>query len=97
MQRKLAEHKGNDVSITAPDISDHISGRKVSDWTGDLGEVDNMMQGDEEEFIVSSHPNCGAQSHQGAVDKNADEDSLMSEERREQQHEIHSQAAPQSA
>jgi hypothetical protein len=80
MQRKLAENKGNDASITAPDISDHISGRKVSDWTGEMGEVDNMMQ--EEEF-ASSHPNGGAQSHQDAADKNADEDSLMSEEKRE--------------
>lgn len=53
MQRKLAEHKGNSASVTAPDISDHISGRKVSDWTGDLGDVDNMM--DAEDF-ASSHP-----------------------------------------
>lgn len=53
MQRKLAEHKGNSASVTAPDISEHISGRKVSDWTGDLENVDNMMQ---EEDFASSHP-----------------------------------------
>lgn len=77
MQRKLAEHKGgNSDSITAPDISDHISGRKVSDWTGDMGEVDVNI----EEF-ASSHPHGGAaQSHQDAADnKSADEDCLMSE------------------
>ena len=77
MQRKLAEHKGNSGSVIAPDISEHISGRKVSDWTGDLvGDVDNMMQ---EEDFASSPPN-GVQSHQDAVEKSADEDSLMTED-----------------
>lgn len=106
MQRKLAEHKGgNSDSITAPDISDHISGRKVSDWTGDLGEVVDVNI---EEF-ASSHPHGGAaQSHQDVADNNKsaddDVDCLMSEvvagvvERdAQQQLEVHSQAAPQSA
>ena len=57
MQRKIAEHKGNSASVTAPDISDHISGRKVSDWTGEMGEDDNMMQ--DEEF-AQSHPHGAA-------------------------------------
>lgn len=89
MQRKLAEHKGNSASITAPDISDHISGRKVSDWTGDLGEVDNM-----EEFAGSSsnHAHHGgmAQSHQDAADKSVDDDCLMSDDDQQDQLEVHS-------
>ena len=112
MQRKLAEHKGgnSDASITAPDISDHISGRKVSDWTGDLGDevVDDVNIIEE---FASSHPHaCGAaQSHQDVADNNksaADDDveCLMSEvvagvvdRDAQQQLEVHSQAAPQSA
>ena len=47
--------------MSAPDISDH-TGRKVSDWTGDLAEVDNLMQ---DEF-ASSHP-IAAQSHEDAA------------------------------
>lgn len=91
MQRKLAEHKGNSASITAPDISDHISGRKVSDWTGEMGEVDNI-----EEFAgcSSNHARHGggggmAQSHQDAADKSDDQDYLMSNEDDEQL-EVHS-------
>ena len=93
MQRKLAEHKGNSASITAPDISDHISGRKVSDWTGELGEVDNI-----EEFAAgysSNHARHGggggmAQSHQDAADKSVDQDYLMSNEDENEQLEVHS-------
>ena len=60
MRRKVTEFKGgNSESISAPEILDHISGRKISDWTGDLGEVDDNI----EEF-ASSHPHGGvAQSH----------------------------------
>ena len=45
MQRKLAEHKGTSQSVSAPEIScDDHTGRKVSDWTGDLGEDVLMCQ-----------------------------------------------------
>ena len=46
MQRKLADRKGTSGSVSAPEVSfDDHTGRKVSDWTG---EMDNnlMMVGE---------------------------------------------------
>ena len=86
MQRKIAENRGAGTanqSVSAPNISnyeDH-TGRKVSDWTGDLaGEDDaNMICAE----IPSSYPHGVTESHGNGQSNSADEsveDSLMKEE-----------------
>ena len=93
MQRKLSEHKGaGSASISAPDISDH-TGRKVSDWTGELAEVemvdddhDNEERGlGEERAEAQSQKNLTVAaaepaSHHADGPQDSEGDSLMSGE-----------------
>ena len=74
-------------SVSAPNISnyDDLTGRKVSDWTGELvGEADaNMICAE----IPSSDPHGATESHGNRpVGNSADsaEDSLMNEEGEEE-------------
>ena len=59
MQRKLAEHQkgGASASVSAPDISDH-TGRKVSDWTGELAEVEMVDNEGLEERAEAQSQRC---------------------------------------
>ena len=97
MQRKIAENRGvTNQSVSAPNISnyeDH-TGRKVSDWTGEMaGEDDaNMICAE----IPSSYPHGATESHGNGPGNSAvesvEEDSLMKEEGEEedQRHEVQS-------
>ena len=110
MQRKLSEHKGpGSASISAPDISDH-TGRKVSDWTGELAEVEMVDDEDvvEERALAQSQKNvavgAGAaaepNSHHADGPQDSEGDSLMSGELEiegeDEQLEVHSAAPPSS-
>ena len=82
MQRKLAEYKGTaSQSVSAPDIGSDHTGRKVSDWTGDIvGEVEMCPE------ITTAQ---GPQSHACPAEANeadGEGDSLMTDE----QHEVQS-------
>lgn len=73
MQRKLEQHRGASRSVSAPEIScDDHTGRKVSDWTGEMmGEVDNLMCPNLTGGVAQSHASRAS---------NAEEDSLMTDE-----------------
>ena len=104
MQRKIAENRGigtANQSVSAPNISNYEehTGRKASDWTGELANEDdaNMICAE----IPSSYPHGATESHGNGQSNSAaesEEDSFMKEEGEEenQRLEVQSQGQPKN-